>query len=108
MLTDERVFIHLSLSRPEMGRDQYEIMGGQQGLLYPATHKVHLMCVDARAVCVRVCLRQDRGHQRVFASKLPDVNLLVSAITARSERGHTHDGFYLQTYSEHTVPQDVL
>lgn len=101
MLTDKSVLIHLSVSRPEMGCDQYEIMGGQQGLLYPATHKVHLMCVDACAVCVHVCLRRDWGHQRVFASKLPDVNLLLSAITASrvKEGAHTLPFIYRHTLS---------
>lgn len=33
-------------------------------------------------MCFRVSLREDQGHQRVFASKPPDANLLLSDIAA--------------------------
>lgn len=77
-----------------------EIMSGQIGLLYPATHKEHLMCVDAF-----VCPRVDWGHQRVFASKLCDVNLLLSDITAlhpRVREGDAPDSD-LQTSTQHRI-----
>lgn len=69
--------------RPEMGCDQTStrLWSGQRGLLYPATHKVHLMCVW---MCTGVHrrLREDRGHQRVFASKPPDASLRLSDVTS--------------------------